>query len=69
MNTEEDFKREFIELLKKYNVDMSIENDRDGYAEVNFFRYGNTLEECIDWSTRSEYPDLEKRIKELWSKR
>lgn len=46
MNTEEDFKREFRELLRKYNVDMSIQpSNHNGYYEeyeVNFSRYGKT---------------------------
>jgi hypothetical protein len=53
MNTEAEFKNELKELLRKYNVEMSIESDRDGDAEINFFRYNTSLRRIdIDWNTR-----------------
>ena len=53
MNTEAEFKNELKELLRKYNVEMSIEGNRDGDAEINFFRYNVSIGSVdIDWNTR-----------------
>lgn len=58
MNTEAEFKKELQDLLRKYNVEISIEGDRDGYAEINFYRWpeydtdGNESSEQINWNTR-----------------
>ena len=63
MNTEAEFKEELKALLIKYNVTMSIEDDRDGYATTNFFRKAKydwddeindvkAVVEMINWNTR-----------------
>lgn len=53
MNTEADFKKELKELLRKYNVHMSIEEFGD-YPEINFYRWEAGNIETIDWYTRYE---------------
>jgi hypothetical protein len=61
VDTEEQFKSELRALLRKYNASMSIENDRDGYAEINFWSSGDSrgveLVDSIDWNTRYENGD------------
>ena len=63
MNTEAEFKEELKALLIKYNITMSIEDDRDGYATTNFYRdsqydWDDEIEdvkavvEMINWNTR-----------------
>jgi hypothetical protein len=53
MNSEAEFKNELKELLRKYHVEMSIEGQFDGCAEINFFRHGKHLDlENIDWNIR-----------------
>lgn len=58
MWTEENFKFELKELLKKYNVEISVEDYRDGNPEINFYRCpeydtnGNEVSELINFNTR-----------------
>lgn len=61
MTRQEQFKEEFFALLRKYKVEMEVEEETHNYATyasgIHFFSYtqwdeeGNIVGDCIDFKT------------------